>query len=130
MPRRMDRINGLLQQEISRILKFDLRDPRVSEIISVTHVDVTADLSRAKVFISILGNEIEKRNSLLVLKSASGFIHKSMRSNLILRTVPSINFVLDESIEQSESMVQLISENRIIEEPHQQTKPPKCETNI
>ncbi len=119
MSRRMDRINGLLQQEISRILKSDLRDPRISDIISVTRVDVTADLSRAKVFISILGNKMEKRDSLLVLKSASGFIHKSMRSNLTLKTVPSVNFVLDESIEQSESMVQLISKNRIIKEPHQ-----------
>ena len=63
MSRRMDRINGLLQQEISRILKFDLRDPRISEIISVTRVDVTSDLSQAKVFISILGNEMEKRDS-------------------------------------------------------------------
>ena len=119
MSRRMDRINGLLQQEISRILKFDLRDPRISEIISVTRVDVTSDLNQAKVFISILGNEMEKRDSLVVLKSASGFIRKSMRSHLILRTVPSINFVLDESIEQSEEMVQLISKNRIIKEPHQ-----------
>ena len=108
MPRRMDRINVLLRQEISRVLAVELRDPRVSSIVSVTHVDASADLRNAKVFVSVLGDQSEKRSTLKALKSAAGFIRHSMRPHLTLKAIPSLDFMLDESIEHGAELLQMI----------------------
>ena len=56
MTRRTDRVNGLLRQEISQLVAWELRDPRLSGIVSITQVDTSADLRHARVFVSVLGN--------------------------------------------------------------------------
>ena len=108
MNRRIDRINGMLRQEISRLLATELKDPRMSAIVSVTHVDATSDLRYAKVHISVLGDEDDKRSTLRALRSASGFIHWNLRKRLAFKAVPSLEFILDESIEQGAKMLELI----------------------
>ena len=108
MNRRINRINGLLREEISRILTTELRDPRMSAIVSVTHVDASSDLRYAKVYISVLGDEKEKRGTLRALRSGSGFIHWNLRKHLAFKAVPSLEFILDESIEQGAKMLELI----------------------
>ena len=108
MSRRTDRVNGILRREISRVLATELRDPRISAIVSVTHVDATPDLRYAKVHISVLGDEGEKRGTLRALRSASGFVHWNLRKHLAFKAVPSLEFILDESIEQGAKMLELI----------------------
>ena len=108
MSRRVDRINAILRREISRVLATELRDPRISTIVSVTRVDATSDLRYAKVYISVLGDEEEKRRTLRALRSASGFVHWNLRKHLAFKAVPSLEFVLDESIEQGAKMLELI----------------------
>lgn len=108
MSRRIDRVNGILRREISRLLATELRDPRISTIVSVTHVDATSDLRYAKVYISVLGDEEEKRSTLRALRSASGFVHWNLRKHLAFKAVPSLEFILDESIEQGAKMLELI----------------------
>ena len=108
MNRRTDRINGLLRREISRILATELRDPRMSAIVSVTHVEATSDLRYAKVHISVLGDEDDKKGTLRALRSASGFIHWNLRKHLAFKAIPSLEFILDESIEQGAKMLELI----------------------
>ena len=110
MSRRMDRINVLLRQEISKLLAEDLRDPRISPVVSITRVNTTPDLSRAKVFVSVLGNEKNKKDTMIALRSAAGFIHRSMRHRLDLKAIPSLHFQLDESIERGAEILQLIKE--------------------
>ena len=117
MTRRMERVNGLLRQEISHVLAAELRDPRISSVVSVTHVDASADLRHAKVFVSVLGDDPEKLRTLKALKSAAGFIHRSIRRNLSLKAVPSLGFYLDESIEQGAEMLQMIKDAA----PHSET---------
>ena len=99
MSRRLERINGLLRQEISAIVSSDLSDPRLGSLISVTEVDCSPDLGSAKVYVSVLGGQKEKSASLEALKSAAGFVHRNLRGRVRLRTVPSLEFRLDESIE-------------------------------
>ena len=99
MSRRLERVNGLLRQEISAIVSSDLSDPRLGSLVSVTEVDCRPDLGSAKVYVSVLGGEEEKSASLEALNSAAGFVHRNLRDRVRLRTVPSLEFRLDESIE-------------------------------
>lgn len=108
MTRRMDRINVLMLQEISRILSLELRDPRLATVVSITKVQTSPDLKNARVFVSVLGDKDEKRKSLQALKSASGFIHHHLRENLSLRIIPRLEFELDLSIERGAEMLELI----------------------
>ncbi len=108
MSRRMDRVNVLLRQEISSMLTFKLKDPRLHPMVSITRVETSSDLRLAKVFVSVLGDEQEKRKTLKALKSASGFIRRSLRPYVSLKTVPSLNFFIDHSIEQGDELLRII----------------------
>jgi len=110
MNRRMGRVNGLLRQEISLVLASELKDPRLSSLISVTRVDTAADLSVARVYVSVMGDQEAKTSSMRALRAASGFVHWRMRRQVSLRKVPSIRFQIDESIEQSAELLKLIAE--------------------
>ena len=110
MTRRIDRINVLLRQEISRILAAELRDPRMASMVSVTRVEASPDLSRAKVFVSVYGDGSEKANTLKALKSGAGFIRRNMRHNLTFKTLPYLEFHLDDSIERGSEILELIRE--------------------
>lgn len=111
MTRRMDRVNVVLRQEISRFLAVELSDPRLSSMATVMDVDTSSDLRHAKVYVSVLGNQNEKENTLAALRSASGYIHRNMRKNLTLKSVPYLSFYLDESIERGSEMLELIKES-------------------
>ena len=108
MNRRMERVNVLLREDISRVIAHELKDPRISSIVSVTRVEASADIRRAKVFISVLGDKTDKENTLIALRSAGGFIHRSMRGSLVLKNVPFLTFRLDESIEKGAEMLEMI----------------------
>jgi ribosome-binding factor A len=110
MTRRMERVNVVLRQEISRVLATDLRDPRLSSLVSVTRVEATADLRSAKAYVSVLGDREEKSGTLTALTSASGFVRRRIRQHVTLRSVPSIAFYIDESIEQGADVLKLINE--------------------
>ena len=111
MNRRMDRVNMLVRQEISRILSVEINDPRLSSLISITEVQTSRDLRSAKVYFSVLGDEHQKQNTLAALESAGGFIHRTMKRNLSLKFAPFLTFQLDESIEQGTEMLDLIDRN-------------------
>ena len=111
MNRRMDRVNMLVRQEISRILATEINDPRLSSLISITEVQTSRDLRSAKVYFSVLGDEGTKRSVLTALESAGGFIHRTMKRNLSLKFAPFLTFQLDESIEQGTEMLDLIGRN-------------------
>ena len=111
MNRRMDRVNTLVRQEISRILAVEMNDPRLSSLISITEVHTSRDLRSARVYFSVLGDEHQKRDALAALESAGGFIHRTMKRNLKLKFAPFLSFRLDESIEQGTGMLDLIGRN-------------------
>ncbi len=106
--RRMERVNTLLRTEISRAIAQEVKDPRLSSMVSVLRVDTAPDLNNAQVYISVLGDDQEKKRVMRALRSASEYIRHTARGNLELRTVPHMNFVLDESIEHAVKMNRLI----------------------
>ena len=104
------RINGEVQRELSAILRKGIKDPRVSIMTSVTAVEVAPDLKTCRAYISVLGDEKAKEDSLAGLKSAEGYIRRELARGINLRNTPSIQFVLDESIEYGVNMSRMIDE--------------------
>ncbi len=94
---RIDRISEEVKRELSLVIR-DLKDPRLSAMVSVVAVRVTKDLKFAKAYISILGDEKTKKDGLAALKSAAGFIRKEIGHRLNLRNTPEFTFVEDDSI--------------------------------
>ncbi|SHE63422.1 30S ribosome-binding factor RbfA [Clostridium fallax] len=107
------RINEEVKKEISDIIRNDIKDPRLTAMISITQVSVTKDLRYAKVFVSIFGkNEEEKENSFLALKKSSGFIRREIGHRINLRYTPEIIFELDNSIEHGMHIDALIEKTK------------------
>ena len=96
--KRTDRISEEIKKELSNIIR-DLKDPRIPMMTSVVSVNVTNDLRYAKAYISVMGNDDEKKAALKALSSASGYIRREIGSRVNLRCVPEFSFVQDTSIE-------------------------------
>lgn len=109
--RRNNRLSGEMKRVISEVIRNEVKDPRISELLSVTDVQVTEDLKFAKVYISVYG-DIEQ--SLNALKSASGFIRREVGRRIKMRLTPELIFEKDQSIEKGIYMSSLI--NKVIEE--------------
>lgn len=109
------RINGEVQRELSNIIR-ELKDPRVGIMTSVTAVEVTPDLKYCKAYISVLGDDETKAETLAGLKSAAGFIRRKLARTVNLRNTPEIKFIMDESIEYGMRMSKLIDDVRKNEE--------------
>ena len=110
MPRRVDRIKGLLRQELSLLISRHLKDPRIGGVISVTQVKTSADLRSARVYISVMGDEAEKQGTLQGIQSASSFLRRELRERLALRYVPFMKFELDESMEDAENLLRIMDQ--------------------
>jgi len=108
-PKRLERVNQLIKEEISRVLQRELKDPRLG-FVTVTDVEVTKDLRLAKVYVSILGPEEKWKASLAALESARGFIHNWLRHHLSLRVTPSLLFRPDRSMAHAAQIQELLAE--------------------
>ena len=104
------RINGEVQQELSKIIREEIKDPRIHPMTSVMAVEVAPDLKTCKAFISVLGNEEAKQSTIKGLKNAEGYIRRELARTLNLRNTPEIRFILDESIEYGVNMSKLIDD--------------------
>jgi len=96
--RRQRQIAELLHQEISQLIQYRTQDPRLG-FVTVTGVDVSPDLSYAKVYVTVLGDEAAAKSSLQGLESAASFFRHELGQSLSLRYVPSLVFKLDTSLE-------------------------------
>lgn len=110
MNRRVDRVNSMLREQISQVLSGELSDPRLSSMVSVIRVSCARDLGTAKVMVSVLGTPEEKRATLAGLRSASGYVRRSLIGRTSLRKVPAVEFIVDDSIERGAEVLKLIEE--------------------
>ena len=110
MPHRIERVNSLIRQELSELLRLQVKDPRLGDFIAVTEVDTSADMKHAKVFVSQYGNETERKKVLSGLVSASGFFRSELSKTLKMRYVPELHFQWDDSIEKADRLSRLIDE--------------------
>lgn len=111
---RTRRIGELIQREIATLLQREIKDPRLKNV-TISAVKVNRDLSTAKVYFSLINPDQSQQQQLLKqvnagLEKASGFIRMKIGQELILRTVPKLNFIFDESIQYGAMMNDLIDQ--------------------
>ena len=105
-----ERINAEMQRALSTILREEVKDPRLSLMLSVVHCEVAPDLKTCKAYISMIGDEAAQQDCMAALKSASGFIRREIAHSLNLRLTPEISYILDQSIEYGVTMSQKIDQ--------------------
>lgn len=110
MSRRIERLNDQFREEISDLLRRQVKDPRLSGLISVTHVETSADLSHARVYVSVLASEEEKEETLKGLQAASAFVRRELSRRLALRRTPRLSFRRDDSLEEGAHVLDLLRE--------------------
>jgi ribosome-binding factor A len=98
--KRIERLNSLLKEVISEVVMRDVRNPRVNQFVTITRVDISNDLHHAKVFISVIGSDQEKEQTLEALESAAGFIAVHASKKVVMRYFPALTFRLDSSVDQ------------------------------
>jgi ribosome-binding factor A len=107
MSRRTNRVSDLLRAELSELLLREVHDPRV-KLASVTEVDVSPDLRRAVVKISVLGDEEQRQETIAGLRHARGFLRTELARRLRLRATPELVFELDRGAEHSQRISDLL----------------------
>lgn len=105
---RTSRLNSLLKEVISDIIRRDVRNPRVNELVTVTRVDISKDLHHAKVYISVIGTPEQKEETLAALQSAAGFIAVQSSREVVMRYFPALTFKLDDSVEKHMRIEELL----------------------
>jgi ribosome-binding factor A len=115
--RRTLRLNRAIQQEISRLIEKELKDPRLTGLVSITEVALSEDLRHARVYVSTIGDAEAKSQTLEGFKAASGFIRREVSTNLRMRHAPEFTFEYDNSIEHGAAMLQILEQVIKTDEP-------------
>ena len=102
---RIERVNHLIRQEISQLLQRETKDPRLSGYISINSVETTPDLRHAKVFVSCVCEESQKKEILAALAHSSGFFRSELAKHLKMRRVPELHYTWDDSIEHGSNLI-------------------------
>ena len=105
---RPERVAETIKREMADILSRKLRDPRLGGMISVTEVEVTPDLSMARIYVSVLAEGAERDQVLAALARSEGFVRHELAPRLGLREMPSVRFLLDTSIERGARVEELL----------------------
>lgn len=96
---RVDRLNSLLREVIAEVIMRDVRNPKVNTLVTIKKVDITKDLHHAKVYFSMVGSDIEKKQTLRALQSAAGYISTQAAKKVVMRYFPQLTFHLDDTLE-------------------------------
>ena len=113
MPRdfpRSRRIAGEIRRELAELIRLELKDPRVSGLVTITDVEVSPDQSHAKVFVTLLGDAGQIEATTGGLKRAAGFLRSQLAQRMKLRVVPQLDFRYDASVERGVKLTRLIDE--------------------
>lgn len=111
--KRRERIGTEIKKVVSEALQDGLKDPKIHPLTSVMQVRVTNDLSFANIYISVMGTEKEKEETIQALERAKGYIRKMISREIDLRHTPDPKFILDNSIEDSQDIHALIQKVRV-----------------
>jgi ribosome-binding factor A len=121
MGHRPERVREFIKEQVGEIVQTQLKDPRIG-FVSVTRVELSADLRHAKVFVSVLGDAQAKADTMAGLQSAQGYIRGELGRRLQMRFSPEVLFRLDESIERGTRVMSLI---RQVTESPRDAQPPR-----
>lgn len=106
---RMRRVDEAIRQVIGGAVASELKDPRVG-FVTVTDVRTSADLSQARVYVSVLGDEHRREQTLAGLRSAQGYLQRRVASELRLKRTPTLDFVYDTTTDRAMRVEELLAE--------------------
>ncbi|WP_445425339.1 30S ribosome-binding factor RbfA [Alishewanella sp. HL-SH06] len=110
---RVDRLSQQVKKEMAVILQREIKDPRLHSMITVSDVEVSRDLSHAKVFVTFLGMDNEKvEDNLKILNDAAGYVRSLIGKRIETRIVPHIRFAFDQSLNEGIRMATLVASVR------------------
>ena len=107
--RRPSRLGDLIRQEVSRLLLMEAKDPRIG-MVTITDVEVSNDIKRAKIFYNVTGDKSEREKTQKGLESASGYIRSTLANRLTIKRMPEISFVYDETLDYGEKIDKILTE--------------------
>ena len=107
MTRRTRMVGEMLREELTDIVRREVKDPRLA-FWSITHVEVPPDLRTARVYVSVLGTEHERTETLAALRSASGFIRFHLKPRLRMRQIPDLEFRDDRTMEEADEITRVL----------------------
>jgi ribosome-binding factor A len=110
MSHRIERVNNLIRHELSDLLQRQVKDPRLGAFVAFTEVATSSDLKYAKIFVSRIGSDEEKKDTLTALASASHFFRRELAKSLDLPRIPELRFHWDDSLERGDRLLQLIDQ--------------------
>jgi len=110
--RRSDRVAESIREEVATFLHEGAKDPRLVGLVTVTAVDVTRDLRAARIFVSILGSDAERKATFDALTSMTSHLRSRLARSLRLRVAPEVSFRLDESVARAARIESLLAEVR------------------
>ena len=113
--KRADRVGDAIRHELADILLRKIKDPRVG-FVTMTRVELTDDLMHAKVFVSVMGDEAAKKETMKGLRSACPFIRGELGRRLKMRSTPELVFLIDEAIERGDRMLDTLRKLKTDEE--------------
>jgi ribosome-binding factor A len=111
MGRRPERLAEGLREEIAQLIAGELKDPRLG-FVTVTRVEMSADMGHARVHVGVLGSDAEREKSLVALRSAAGFVRRELGRRLRLRQVPEIDFRYDKGLDAADRVAKLLEEEK------------------
>jgi len=106
---RHHRIADFIQREISQLIRSELKDPRVSPMLTVASVDVSSDLSIAKIYYTVM-DDSDRDETQQALTKAAGFLRRRLAANMNTRSVPQLRFYYDDSAERGAHLSALIDQ--------------------
>lgn len=107
--RRLPRVNQLLREELSRLVREEIKDPRVAGV-TITHVDTSADLSHARIAVRTLTDDMPVEEAIDGLRSAAGFMRHRLGRELHFRRIPEFHFEADHTLEHAQRIEELLDE--------------------
>lgn len=110
MTKRTKRLNSLLKEVLTEVIRHDVKNPRVSELITVIDVDITTDLHHAKVYVSVIGTDQEKKQTIDALQSSAGFISSVASKKVVMRFFPALTFILDTTVDKQMKIDSLLQD--------------------
>jgi ribosome-binding factor A len=111
MNRRSERLGEEIRETVAELLAHGLKDPRIG-FVTVTRVDLTADLRLARIHVGILGSPADREKTLAGLDRATGFVRRELGRRIHVRHTPEISFVYDEGLDAAERVAQILGEER------------------
>lgn len=104
-----EKMNGIIQRELTQILQLEVKDPNVG-FCTITAVDITRDLSIAKVYVTFLGKGYDKKKGMDALNRSKGFIRSALAKRLTIRKVPELQFIQDTSLDYGNKIEAILKE--------------------